>query len=60
MNKDIFQQQPILENEFVKIQPLKDVDFEVLYAVTTKLGCSLSFTNIRNKYFFWGVSSITN
>ena len=31
----MFEFQPTLENEFVKIQPLKDVDFEVLYAVAS-------------------------
>ena len=30
-----FNLQPILENEFVKIEPLKENDFEVLYAVAS-------------------------
>ena len=30
-----FNLQPILENEFVKIEPLKESDFEVLYAVAS-------------------------
>ena len=30
-----FELQPILENEFVKIQPLKENDFEILYSVAS-------------------------
>ena len=31
----MFELQPTLENEFVKIEPLKESDFEVLYAVAS-------------------------